>query len=105
MGGSQIYITGAGLDMEPSLNDVMYTTSDLTGEDITFAAPPMSEDEEFLSGVSMGKLSRILPPLEVLTGIPKEQLQSFTTLIFEISVITSDPAEEHVCKERWRCRV
>lgn len=57
------------------MNDVIYTTSDITGEPLEFAAPPMSEDEEFLSGSSMGKLSQILPPIEVLTGIPKEQLQ------------------------------
>lgn len=80
------------------------STSAITGSNADFAVPYLSEDEAFLAGTAVGKLSVFIPSLETLTSIPKASLDSFTTMDFEASVMTSS-TENHTCITSSNCKV
>ena len=105
MGGANTYIMGSSLDSSASANIVLYSTDTITGSNVDFAPPTMTEDEQFLTASAEGKLSQILPSLEDLTGLSKSSLDSFAAVTFTTSVTTTGPTEKHICSTTSNCYI
>jgi cyanophycinase-like exopeptidase len=81
-GGGQVQIAEqGGLNDTPMNNQIMLTTSDVSTTAITLAGTPLTEDDEFQSQASNGKLVYTLPSVSYLfNGLPLNTFSQFSTI-------------------------
>jgi hypothetical protein len=65
----------------------------------------MTEDDAFLSNIPTGMLVYRIPSPHVLMGVPQENLGTYESMSFTLSITAVKPdfIENLVCSNSWKC--
>jgi hypothetical protein len=103
-GGGDILISGYYFNESPALNTPLLTTTDLGGT-ISRTGTALTEDDQFQSAPSMGKLSYSHPSIADLFNLDITDFEGYDYVDFTLSFVDSETADVLECSTTSNCRV
>lgn len=106
VGGAELVFKGYGFASTPKNNQVMVSTSALSSATLNLEGTPLTEDDEFNSQATGGKLRYTMPAIsDLFSSMPLSSFYSFSSIQAELSVLNTETGTLLKCAEPAKCRI